>query len=263
MSRFGTVSRFGRVGGRITHCGREEADRVEAAAAQDADGGGEPDRRGGGEAVNLWSHGHAVLLRGGRGQWSGRGLRSGCGQRDRWCCGGGATTRTKPLFSTATVLVCARGGVKACVAQRADARCAREPPREPEAGRACLVRGRAFPNGCGAEEPHAWTHSRARAWVSFTSSGGARVVKWRGAADAAWVHRVPEGIAAETREESQPMVPSTNANMLSIVKTHEDMETIAIVRMPAGRSARRLPNIGQWMLPRAAGVEMSALPIAG
>ena len=41
------------------------------------------------------------------------------------------------------------------------------------------------------------------------------------------------------------MVPSTNANMLSIVKTHELIEMIAIVRIPAGRSSRRLRDTEQ------------------
>lgn len=37
-------------------------------------------------------------------------------------------------------------------------------------------------------------------------------------------------------------VPSTNANMLVSVNTHAPRQTIAMVRMPAGLSARRRSN---------------------
>ena len=45
--------------------------------------------------------------------------------------------------------------------------------------------------------------------------------------------------AVLTREASQPIVPSTKANIELNVKTHAPRQTIAIVRTPAGRSARR------------------------
>mmetsp|Transcript_6534 Transcript_6534/g.16443 ORF Transcript_6534/g.16443 Transcript_6534/m.16443 type:complete len:221 (+) Transcript_6534:136-798(+) len=57
--------------------------------------------------------------------------------------------------------------------------------------------------------------------------------------DAAPRNPTPEGIAALTRDESHPIVPSTKANIESMENTHEPRHTIAIVRTPAGRSARR------------------------
>eukprot|EP00302_Diacronema_sp_CCMP2436_P018700 CAMPEP_0179971930 /NCGR_PEP_ID=MMETSP0983-20121128/36324_1 /TAXON_ID=483367 /ORGANISM="non described non described, Strain CCMP 2436" /LENGTH=183 /DNA_ID=CAMNT_0021887155 /DNA_START=184 /DNA_END=736 /DNA_ORIENTATION=+ len=48
----------------------------------------------------------------------------------------------------------------------------------------------------------------------------------------------PEGMAAETRLESQPIGPSQKAKVESMVNTQLPMHTIAIVRMPAGLSAR-------------------------
>ena len=108
--------------------GGEEGGHVEAAAAEQADGGGEPDRSGGGEAVDLGRVDFAV--------------RAALGLR-------------------------------------------------------------ALPDGCGARKP------------------------------------TPDGMAALTREASQPIVPSTKANIELKVKTHAPRHTLAIVRMPAGRSARR------------------------
>ena len=49
----------------------------------------------------------------------------------------------------------------------------------------------------------------------------------------------PDGIAADTRDESQDIGPSLKAHIDASVKTHEPRHTSAIVRMPAGRSARR------------------------
>ena len=49
----------------------------------------------------------------------------------------------------------------------------------------------------------------------------------------------PEGIAAETREESQDMGPLKNANVEQILNKHEPKDTSAMVRIPAGLSAFR------------------------
>ena len=84
------------------------------------------------------------------------------------------------------------------------------------------------------------THARVRAaaavstWAGRTLRAGAPFQM-----EAAPRKPTPEGMAALTRDESQPIVPSTNANIESMVKTHEPRHTIAIVRIPAGRSARR------------------------
>eukprot|EP00959_Pyramimonas_sp_CCMP1952_P171631 3586753-Pyramimonas_sp.AAC.1 len=50
---------------------------------------------------------------------------------------------------------------------------------------------------------------------------------------------LPLGMAADTREASQAIVPSSKANIEDSVKVQEETATILMVRMPAGRSGDR------------------------
>eukprot|EP00962_Isochrysis_galbana_P043101 scaffold16305_cov124-Isochrysis_galbana.AAC.4 len=69
----------------------------------------------------------------------------------------------------------------------------------------------------------------------------------------------PEGTAAATRDASHDIGPERKANMESIVKTQEPRQTIAIVRMPAARSARRRSHLSsnggtrRWVSARSRG----------
>ena len=77
-----------------------------------------------------------------------------------------------------------------------------------------------------------------RPWTSGTSApSSAFLVPFQ--MEAAPRKPTPDGTAALTRLASQPIVPSKKAYMEPRVKTHAPRHTIAIVRMPAGRSARR------------------------